>query len=544
MDAIVRFALCVISGLAWCVAVQADVDVVVYGGTSAGIAAAVAARERGLTVTVVEPSNRIGGLTTGGLGQTDIGNKQAFGGVARRFYQDIKRYYADPAKWVWQKREDYKPRGQSAWRESEDAMWTFEPSAALAVLNAWVRKAGVDVVYGERIDRSSGRGVAKKGDRLVELRTVSGRTFRAKQFIDATYEGDLMAAAGVSYTVGREANAECGETLNGVQRARAVYHQLQPGVDPYVVKGDPSSGLLPGLKPDIAAPDGAGDRSVQAYCFRACLTDVPENRIPFKKPPDYRELDYELLFRNFEAGETRNPLGNEYMPNRKTDTNNDHGFSLDFVGMNHAYPEASDAEREAIVRAHLRYQQGLFWTLANHPRVPEKIRAFAARFGTCRDEFQDGFGDGWQRQIYVREARRMKSDYVMTEHHCRGEAAAPRPVAKAAYTMDSHHVRRYVGSDGFAHNEGDVQVKVGAGPYGIDYLSIVPKRGECANLAVPVCLSATHIAYGSIRMEPVFFALGAASAEAAALAIERETSLQDVDYDALRARLVERGQVL
>ena len=525
-----------------------EADVVIYGGTSAGIAAAVAVRERGHSAVVIEPSNRIGGLTTGGLGATDIGNKAAFGGLARRFYRDVRRHYDDPKAWTRQTRAEYNSSGR--WPRNMDdgeAMWAFEPHVALAVFKEWVRKAGVEVVYGERLDRGAGKvKVEGEGEqrKIVSLVTESGRVFRGKVFIDATYEGDLMAAAGVSYAVGRESNAEYGETLNGRARGLATAHQLRPGVDPYVVKGDPASGLLPGIVADDGVADGGADRLVQAYCFRSCLTDVPENRIPFAKPEGYDERDYEILFRNFEAGEKRSPLGHGHMPNRKTDTNNDGGFSLDFIGMNHGYPEASYAERDRIVAAHLRYQRGLFWTLANHPRVPENVRRAAARWGTCRDEFEDGFGDGWPRQLYVREARRMKGAYVMTEHNCRATRTAPRPVALAAYTMDSHNVRRYVGADGFAHNEGNVEVKVKNGPYGIDYFAILPKREECVNLLVPVCLSASHIAYGSIRMEPVFLALGAASAEAAALAIGRGTALQDVDYTELRARLLEKGQAL
>ena len=534
-------------------------DVVIYGATPAGIAAAVQARKMGLEPILLEPTSRIGGLTTGGLGQTDIGNKAAFGGIARKFYQDIKAHYEKGSSWKFQRREEYRPRGQSCWESGEDSMWTFEPSAAREVLEFWVRDNALVVRCNERLDRGPG-GVEKKDGRIVAIRTEGGRRYAAKMFLDCTYEGDLMAAAGVSYTVGREPNSKYGETISGIQRALMKNHQLNAGVDPYVKKGDPSSGLLPGIERDVADPDGTGDSRVQAYCFRMCLTDDPRNRIPFKKPAGYRELDYELLLRNLEAGplDSRHngmPWINSPMPNRKTDTNNRTGFSTDLIGGADRWPEASYAERDEIAAAHLKYQQGLMWTLANHPRVPDRIRNEVARWGTCKDEFVGERGDGWQNQLYVREARRMVGEYVMTEHECRGERVAPRPVGLGAYGMDSHNCRRYVSSEGFALNEGNIEDydvnPPGSGkpyerfgPYPIDYGAIVPKRGECANLLVPVCVSASHMAFGSIRMEPVFFALGQSAATAAAIAIADGCAVQDVDYSKLRARLLKDGQRL
>ena len=524
---------------------------VVYGGTSAGIAAAVAARRAGLEdVVVLEPTRRIGGLTTGGLGQTDIGCKSAFGGIAREFYRSVKAHYAKPGSWTWQRREDYRAGGQTTNDPDEDAMWTFEPSAALAILEGWERREGLDVRRGERLDRGPG-GVTVSDGRIVALRTKSGKVFRARAFIDATYEGDLMAAAGVSYAVGREANAVYGESINGVQAGwhpadfpKAWDNQIHVRIDPYAVPGDPSSGLLRGVEPlGRESPNGSGDHRVQAYCFRSCLTDVPENRIPFAKPEGYDERDYEILFRLGEAGEDLTLVNFAAMPNWKTDTNSRGGFSTDFVGASWVYPEASDARREEIVRAHLKYQRGLFWTLANHPRVPAGVRAFWSRWGTCRDEFADGFGDGWQRQLYVREARRMVGAYVMTERDCRRQRRVPHPVALAAYGMDSHNVRRHV-VDGRVANEGDVQDHGFPRPYPVEYLALVPRRGECANLLVPVCLSASHIAYGSIRMEPVFFALGQVAGSAAALSVADGCAVQDVDYGKLKERLVKDGMVL
>lgn len=514
-------------------------DLVIYGGTSAGIVAGIQAKAMGKSVVVIEPSSREGGLTTGGLGQTDIGNKQVIGGLSREFYRRIAKHYHDPAAWKWETRADYRDSGQTRTEKGEETMWTFEPSAALKVYRDWIAETGLELIRNERLDRTS--GVKKEDGRIVSITMESGRVFIGKMFLDATYEGDLMAAAGVGYTVGREANAQYGETLNGVQTAMAKHHQFVKGVDPYVVKGDSKSGLLPFIDPAGPGEEGAGDRRVQAYCFRMCLTDHPDNRIPFAKPEGYDEQWYELLLRNYEAGETGLPWINSSMPNRKTDTNNRLGFSTDFIGQNYDYPEATYAEREAIVKRHRLYQQGLMWTLAYHPRMPEKIRAQISKWGMSKDEFTEGAG--WQEQLYIREARRMVGDFVMTQNHCQHRLPIDQPVGMGAYTMDSHHVQRHVDENGHVRNEGDVQVG-GFPPYPIHYQSIVPKRGECANLLVPVCLSATHIAFGSIRMEPVFMVLGQSAATAASLAIDAGVSVQDLDFAALKSRLEADGQIL
>lgn len=527
-------------------------DVVIYGGTSGGIAAAVQVRRLQGSVLVIEPSGRIGGLTTGGLGQTDIGNKAAIGGISREFYQRVRQYYQDPAHWTWQDPDEYRSGGQSRTSQSEEAMWTFEPSAALSIMQDFVHEYDIPVVY-ERLDRTPlqsesseapgprVRGVDRHGSRITAITMESGKRYTGDVFIDATYEGDLLAGAGVSYTVGRESNATYGETLNGVQTANAVHHQFQPGVDPYIKAGDPRSGLLPGIDPTGPGREGEGDHRVQAYCFRMCLTDHPDNRIPFAKPADYNPLDYELLFRNFEAGARITPWHNSAMPNRKTDINNNRGFSTDYIGQNYEYPEARYAERERIVERHRVYQQGLMWTLANHPRVPEHVRREVSRWGMTRDEFARE--DGWQDQLYIREARRMIGAYVMTQHNCQGRAVAERPVGLAAYTMDSHNVQRYVDANGHARNEGDVQVG-GFSPYPIDYGALVPKKAECTNLLVPVCLSASHMAFGSIRMEPVFMVLGQSAATAAMQARQESVAVQDIDSERLRERLLADRQVL
>jgi hypothetical protein len=344
----------------------------------------------------------------------------------------------------------------------------------------------------------------------------------------------------VGYHVGREANATYGETLNGVQAGHARSHQFTKKVDPYVKPGDPASGLLPGIEQGGAGEEFAGDKKVQAYNFRMCTTDVAENRRDWEMPANYDERWYELLLRNFEAGDHRVPWNPVWMPNRKTDTNNNFAVSTDFIGQNWEYPEAGYAERERMWREHKDWQMGLMWTLANSPRVPERVRDEFKRLGLAKDEFVES--GNWPRQLYVREARRMVSDYVMTEKNCRRKEVVEDSVGMGAYNMDSHHVQRYVTAEGHVRNEGDVQV--GSRPYPISYRSIRPKGEECENLLVPVCLSSSHIAFGSIRMEPVFMVLGQSAATAAALAIDGGVSVQGVEYGQLKERLVADGQVL
>lgn len=526
-------------------------DLVIYGATSGGIAAAIQASRMDKSVILLEPSARIGGLTTGGLGQTDIGNKSAIGGISREFYAAIKKYYDQTDSWKWQEKAAYKDGGQTRTAAGEATMWTFEPSAALKVYEDFIQEYGIELLLNQKLDRSD--GVQKENGAIQSITMLSGETYYGKMFIDATYEGDLLATAGVSYTVGREGNDEYQETLNGVhtklrdttisgERAHnAMNHNFVDGVDPYVVKGDPSSGLLPFINPNGPGIPGSGDDHLQAYCFRMCLTDHPDNRIPFEKPADYNEQDYELLLRNYEAGEKGFPWINSSMPNRKTDTNNRTGFSTDFIGQNYDYPEATYEEREAIRERHRNYQKGLMWTLAYHPRMAEHIREEVSRWGTCKDEFART--DGWQEQLYVREARRMIGPYVMTQYNCEGLTVAEDPVGMGAYGMDSHHTQRYVTAEGFVKNEGNVEAYVKA-PYPISYRSIIPKKDECTNLLVPVCLSATHIAFGSIRMEPVFMVLGQSAATAASLAIDQEIAVQELGYADLKKVLLQDKQVL
>jgi hypothetical protein len=513
-----------------------EYDVVVYGGTAGGVAAAVQAARLGKRVVLIEPGKHLGGMTSGGLGATDIGNKAAIGGIAREFYQLVRKHYADDASWKYERRADFKGGGHEP---NEDTAWTFEPHVAEKICKDLLRRHNVPVILGGRLDLK--KPMLKDGNRIHYIVMESGQGYSGKVFIDATYEGDLMAAAGVAYHVGREANRTYGETLNGVQVRNATHHQFLKPIDPYAKPGDPASGLLPRVHAGPPGTDGEGDRRVQAYNFRLCATDRPENRRPWPKPENYDAKQYELLLRNFEAGDHRLPWNPLLMPNRKTDANNNYAFSTDDVGMNYAYPEGDYATRARIWKEHVEYQQGLMWTLANHPRVPEAVRRHFQTWGLARDEFTDT--DNWPHQLYVREARRMVGAYVMLEQNCRGQRLAEDSVGLAAYTMDSHNTQRYVTADGHVRNEGDVQVG-GFPPYPISYRAIVPKAEECGNLLVPVCLSASHISYGSIRMEPVFMVLGQSAATAAALAIDANVPVQQVDYAKLRERLLRDKQVL
>jgi hypothetical protein len=538
--------LCSLPLLALQAAEIIQADVCVYGGTAGGVAAAVQAARMGKTIVLLEFGNHLGGMTSGGLGATDIGNKAAIGGIAREFYRRVAQHYAQSNAWRFEQREDYitkrASRSTLAELNAPDAtMWTFEPHVAEDILFQMLNDPKVAVYLQQRL-----AWVTKKSGRITELTMESGKVYCAKMFIDATYEGDLMAKAGVSYTVGREANAQYQETINGV-RAETPKHQFTVPVDPYKKPGDASSGLLPFIQSGDGGQPGDGDHSVQAYNFRLCYTRNPANRLPHQPPPKYDPAKYELLARYLEAlvaagqkpqlEQFWNPI---WMPNGKTDINNNGGFSTDFIGANYAYPDADYATRARIWQAHIDYIRGFVYFLATNPRVPEDMRTEMQSWGPARDEFPDT--GHWPHQLYVREARRMVSGYVMSEHNCRGKAKAEDPVGLAAYTMDSHNCQRLV-KNAHAENEGDVQVG-GFPPYPISYRSIVPKAGECENLLVPVCLSATHIAYGSIRMEPVFMILGQSAATAAVLALDHKSPVQKLRYETLRAHLLADKQVL
>lgn len=480
--------------------------------------AAYTAKMQGKSVLLIEPTDHLGGLSSGGLGYTDIGNKYAITGLALDFYRRLGDHYGKLEQWI------------------------FEPHVAESLFVAYLDEAEVEVLYRHRIT-----GVEKDGEfiRQISLESTerpgasAPETYSARMFIDCSYEGDLMAKAGVSYTVGREANSRYGETYNGVQLMTG--HQFPDGIDPYKIPGDSTSGLLWGISAEPLQPDGTGDKKVQAYNYRICLTDNPDNRIPVTRPENYDSTRYDLLARLMEAQPERRSLNDYFiwsrMPNDKTDINNRNGFSTDMIGMNHDYPEADYDERAAIIKAHEDYTKGLLYFCGHDPRVPEELREEMRRWGYPKDEYTDN--GHWSPQLYVREVRRMVGEYVMTQANCVGKETVTDGVGMAAYTMDSHNCQRIViEKDGkkMVKNEGNVEIG-GFGPYPVSYRSLIPKAGECRNLLVPVCLSASHIAYGSIRMEPVFMALAQAAATAASLAVDGGLSVQEVEVNKLQELL-------
>jgi hypothetical protein len=520
-------------------------DVVIYGGTCAAVTAAVQVKKMGKSVIIVSPDKHLGGLSSGGLGFTDTGNKAVIGGLARDFYHRIYLHYQKAESWKQQKQSEYGNKGQGtpAMDGENRTMWIFEPSAAEKVFEDYIKEFGIEVVRDEWLDRE--KGVKKNGERIVSITTLSGKTYEGSMFLDTTYEGDLMAAAGCDYHVGREANSVYGEEHNGIQvgvlHHRHHFGAVKDKISPYKVPGDPKSGVLPRVSTEDVGKFGEGDKRVQAYCFRSCYTNVPENRIPFPKPDGYDAGQYEILLRVLNTGwgeffEKFDPI-----PNFKTDTNNHGPFSFDNIGMNYDYPEASYEKRREIIAEHRRYQQGLLWFVANDPRVPAKVQNELREWGLPKDEFTDN--GNWSHQLYIREARRLIGDYVMTENELRKKKPTPSSIGMGSYTIDSHNVQRYITPEGYVQNEGDIGVSTN-GPYEIAYGSLVPKKGQGSNLLVPVAMSASHIAYGSIRMEPVFMILGQTAATAAVFAIEDKLPVQQVAYPKLRDRLLQDGQVL
>jgi len=516
-------------------------DVLIYGGTSAAITAAVQAKKMGKSVLIVCPDKHLGGLSSGGLGWTDSGRKEVIGGLSRDFYHRVYLHYDQDEAWNWQKQSEYGNKGQGspAADGSSRTMWIFEPHVAEQVFEDLIRENNITVLRDEWLERTN--GVELQNGRILSIKTLSGATYPARMFIDATYEGDLMAAAKVSYTVGREANATYGELRNGVQTAGAVSHQFDKPVDPYLIPGVPASGLLPRIHDGDPGEEFSADHRIQAYCFRTCMTNHDPNRLPFPKPEGYDPKQYELLLRYFLTGWKGVFRKFDPIPNHKTDTNNHGGFSFDNIGYNYDYPEASYERRAEIIAEHETYQKGLLWFIANDPRVPEDIRTRMASWGLAKDEFKDN--GHWPHQLYVRESRRMLSDVVVNENHLVRNIPTPRPIGMGSYNMDSHNVQRYVDKNGHARNEGDIQRSPG-GPYPIDYGAIIPKKSECENLLVPVCVSSSHIAYGSIRMEPVFMILGQSAATAACLSLDHKLAVQDLPFDTLQPRLLADGQIL
>ncbi len=519
-----------------------NADVIIYGGTSGAITAAVEVVQSGKSVIVVSPDKHLGGLTAGGLGYTDTGNKSVIGGLSREFYHRVWLHYNDSAAWVWQKHSEYGNKGQGtvAMDGENRTMWIFEPHVAEQVFEDFVTENNITIYRDEWLDREN--GLVKTDGKIVSFKTLSGKTFSGKMFIDATYEGDLMAEAGVNYHVGRESTKTYNEQWNGVQTGVLHHgHWFKSKISPYKIPGDPASGVLPLISTEYPGDYGAGDNKIQAYCFRTCMTNHDENRISFPKPENYDSTQYELLVRVFDTGR-KDWFGKfDDIPNKKTDTNNHGPFSSDNIGMNYDYPEASYERRQEIIKEHENYQKGLLWFVANDPRVPEDIRTKMATWGLAKDEFKDN--GNWPHQIYVREARRMIGEYVTTENDVLLKREVPLPVGMGSYAMDSHNVQRYITPEGFVQNEGDIGVSPPA-PYSISYGSIIPKKEECINLLVPVCVSSSHIAFGSIRMEPVFMILGQSAATAACMSIDKNIPVQEISYEELKKQLLNKNQIL
>lgn len=485
-------------------------DLCIYTANAAGVAAAVEASRRGLRVVLLNPAWQVGGVTTGGLSFTDMGNHDAVCGLAREFYRELGAHYG-----VYEK-------------------WCFEPHVAERTLEAWLEKEGVVVQHGQYVAKAELRD-----DRIQKLTTTSGLRVKADYFIDCSYEGDLMAAAGVTHTSGREGNATYREKLNGQQIESA--HQFQSAVDPYREEGNPESGLLPGIDSDDRFIPGVGDQRLQAYNFRICMTKDSTRRVPFAKPADYDRAEYELLARYLATGWDDVFRKFDRIRGGKTDTNNHGAISTDYIGANWDWPTGSYERREEIFQKHVTYTQGYLWFLANDPAVPEHLRAAFSEWGLASDEFTAT--GHWPHQLYIREGRRMVGDTVMTELHCMSREIVEDGVGLGAYGMDSHNCRRLVHA-GMVLNEGDVQIKLPK-PYAISYRSIVPPRGEVQNLVVPVAVSASHIAFGSIRMEPVFMILAQSAAIAVALCRQRDgLAVQDLSYAELRPELDHAGQIV
>lgn len=500
-------------------AVQDRWDLVVYGGTAGGVMTAVAAAREGVRVALLEPRDHLGGMVSGGLGWTDYGKKEVIGGYALEFFQRVGRKYDFPVE------------------------WHFEPHVAETVFNELVKEAGVEVRYRHRLREKT--GVAKAGGRLTAITMENGAVFTARIFADATYEGDLLAQAGVSYTWGREASDQYGESLAGV-RDRTPKHQFQAPIRPYDHQGQ----LLPEVSPSKKATAGSADRKVQAYNFRACMTNVADNRVAFPKPPHYDPARYELLARLLARTDEMKRAASaswslvdvmkpDPIPNGKTDTNNNGAFSTDYISGSYDYPNGDYATRARIWQAHVDYMQGFFYFLQNDARVPKALHDEMAPWGLCKDEFVDT--QHWPHQLYVREARRMIGEYVMSQKDIQVTLTKPDVIGMGSYNSDSHNVQRIVTEDGFVENEGDMQVAVT--PYQIPYRVMLPKRPESTNLLVPVCFSATHVAYSTLRMEPQYMIIGQAAGVAAAMAIGKGTAVQDVDARALTAKLRTQGAV-
>jgi len=494
-------------------------EVVVYGGTAAGVAAAVAAARHGAHVTLLEPGTHLGGMVSGGLGHTDHGKIETIGGISLEFFQAVGRHYGQPTT------------------------WNFEPHVAEDVFKQMAAKAGVNVLYRHRLKEQG--GVQKNNLRITELVTEDGTSFPGQVFIDATYEGDLLAQAGVSFAWGRESREQYNESFAGVRVAdKYAHHRFDVPVSAY----DAHKKLLPNIDSGPRGEIGAGDKKVQAYNFRLCLTKDSGNLVPIPKPSQYDPRQYALLARLIAADIKKNkrpPAMDQLMivsplPNGKTDINNKGAFSTDYINMSWDYPTASYQRRDEVWREHADYTAGFFYFLAHDPQVPKQLRDEVSPWGLAKDEFTDT--DHWPFQLYVREARRMIGDFVMTQHDAETALTKPDPIGMGSYNMDAHNSQRYVQEDGTVQNEGDTEVPTI--PYQITYRVLLPKLSECRNLLVPVCTSATHVAYGTLRLEPVYMIMGEAAGVAGTMAIDDGQDVQKIDTGKLTQELKRTGAVM
>lgn len=513
-------------------------DIVVYGNSSAAVTAAVQAAKMGKSVLFVSSDGCIGGLTASGLSATDINKFTAIGGLSREFYQRIYKYYNNPSTWFCQDKEEYftsiTKRVFTGRNVKAEMQWVFEPSVAQNIFKEMLDEANVEIVFSKLKEK---KGVTLNKGKIIKITLLDGSTCTADVFIDASYEGDLMAQSKVSYFVGRESNSQYNETMNGILPNKNI-KKSKSKIDPYIEEGNPKSGLLPFVEKEQPGEIGQGDKRIQAYCFRFPITNNPENKRPIEKPKDYNPLWYEYMARLLKANpawKLEHVITITPMPNMKTDINH-----IDFIGANYEWPEATYKRRDELKAMHRSFTLGMLWFLANDTRVPKKIRDAMNTWGLPKDEFIDN--GNFPYQVYVREARRMISDYVMTEHEVTGEKEAPNSVGLGTYWFDSHIVSRFADENGALRDEGGFWGKQAV--YPISYQSIVPKAGECSNLIVPVCLSATHAAYGSIRMEPVYMVLGQSAAIAASISVDDKCSVQSVAYPKLKEILQKNNQFL
>ncbi|HZY62287.1 MAG TPA: FAD-dependent oxidoreductase [Edaphobacter sp.] len=497
-------------------------DLVVYGGTASGVMTAYSASRQGLHVVLLEPTHHLGGMVTGGLSATDHGYSPIIGGYTREFYREAASTY-----------------GTTNLEHSSD--WFSEPKVGEAIFQHWLAVAHVDVRFGERVKERG--GVEIHNGTLTALVTEDGRRWTGKEFADCSYEGDVMAQAHITYVVGREGASEFGESLAGV-RTETPKHQFLWKISAY----DDHHKLLPEIDPGPLGPQGSADKKVQSYNFRLILTDDPTNRMPWSRPAGYDASRFALLKRYLQSYKEHtgkeptlktvtNPV---CFAHHKCDFNNNGPFSTDYLGKSWAYPDAGYKERARIWHDHMLYTQSFFYFLATDPSVPKSLQDDVNRWGRAKDEFTDT--DGWPRQLYIREGRRMRGMYVMRQSDLQTDRTKPDSIAMGSYNSDSHNVQRVAMPDGSVFNEGDVQVHVE--PYEISYRAILPKPEEAKNLLVPVCLSATHVAYSSVRMEPQYMMIGEAAGVAAALAIKENVPIQKISLPNLQAILRSHGTIL